>query len=121
MERQQNAIWWHKQSYGERSSFAVEYFDTQENKNRLFYPDFIIKTKSKLYLLDPKSGITAKSQETADKSNALQKWIKEKQPKYSFKIVGGIVVEKYPNWKINKSNDYIYEKESDWENLNFNN
>jgi hypothetical protein len=47
--------------------------------------------------LDTKSGITAKSYETADKINALQKWIKEKQPKYSFEIIGGIVIEKYPN------------------------
>ena len=41
--------------------------------------------------------ISAKSQETADKSNALQKWIKEKQSKCNFEIIGGIVIEKYPN------------------------
>ncbi|KLL03231.1 MAG: Type III restriction enzyme, res subunit family [Mycoplasmataceae bacterium RV_VA103A] len=117
MESKPNVIWWHKQGYG-RSAFAIEYFDAQENKSRLFYPDFIVRTKSKVYLLDAKSGITAKSQETADKSNALQKWIKEKQQKYNFEIIGGIVIEKYPNWKINRSNQYIYEKEGDWESLN---
>jgi hypothetical protein len=30
------------------------------------------------------------------------------------------VVEKYPNWKINRSSGYVYEKESDWENLSLN-
>lgn len=119
LESQQNVIWWHKQNYG-RNYFAIEYFDRQERKNRLFYPDFIIKTKNKIYLLDSKSGITAKSSETADKSNSLQNWIKEKQQKYNFEIIGGIVIEKYPNWKINRSREYIYEKESDWENLIFN-
>jgi len=44
----------------------------QEKKNRLFYPDFIARTKNKIYLLDPKNNITAKSQETADKNAALQ-------------------------------------------------
>ncbi|CAJ0835195.1 5908_t:CDS:2 [Entrophospora sp. SA101] len=58
-------------SYG-RSAFAIEYFDTQEKKKRLFYPDFIVRTRGEVYLLDTKSGITAKSQETVDKSNALQ-------------------------------------------------
>lgn len=119
LETQLNVIWWHKQSYG-RNDFAIEYFDTQEKENRLFYPDFIVKTKNKVYLLDSKSGITAKSQETADKNNALQKWIKEKQPRYNFKIIGGIVVEKYPNWKINRNEEYVYEKESNWEDLIFN-
>ncbi|CAH1763248.1 3358_t:CDS:2 [Entrophospora sp. SA101] len=60
-----------EQSYG-RSAFAIEYFDTQEKKKRLFYPDFIVRTRGEVYLLDTKSGITAKSQETVDKSNALQ-------------------------------------------------
>ncbi|MCE8168116.1 MAG: DEAD/DEAH box helicase family protein [Candidatus Moeniiplasma glomeromycotorum] len=119
LESQSNVIWWHKQSYG-RNVLAIEYFDTQEKKNRLFYPDFIVRTKSKVYLLDTKSGITAKSQETTDKSNALQKWIKEKQPKYNFEIIGGIVIEKYPNWKINRGKEYVYEKENGWEDLNFN-
>ncbi len=70
--------------------------------------------------MDTKDNITAKSQETADKSDALQNWIKEKQTRYNFEIIGGIVIEKYPNWKINRSNEYVYEKEDDWENLNFN-
>lgn len=119
LESQENIIWWHKQDDSGRKVFAIEYFDTQEKKNRLFYTDFIIKTINKIYLLDTKSGNTAKSQETADKNKALQKWIKEKKSKYVFEIIGGIIIEKYPHWKINKKENYVYENESDWEILEF--
>ena len=117
LESQKNILWWHKQDDGGRNTFAVEYFDSQEKRKRLFYPDFIIKTKDKIFLLDPKNDITAKSKETADKSNALQKWIKKNQLKYDFEIIGGIVIEKYPNWKINSNENYVYENEKDWKLL----
>lgn len=117
LESQKNIVWWHKQDDSGRNVFAIEYFDMQEKKNRLFYPDFIIKTKDKIYLLDPKNDITAKSQETADKNKALQKWIKKNQSKYDFEIIGGIVIEKYPNWKINRNEKYVYEKDDNWEVL----
>lgn len=120
LESQKNIIWWHKQDDSGRNTFAIEYFDTQEKKSRLFYPDFIVKTKDKIFLLDPKNDITAKSKETADKNNALQKWIKKNQSKYNFEIIGGIVIEKYPNWKINKSDNYVYEDETDWDVLALN-
>ncbi|HLD30667.1 MAG TPA: DEAD/DEAH box helicase family protein [Patescibacteria group bacterium] len=120
LESQKNIIWWHKQDDSGRNTFAIEYFDTQEKKSRLFYPDFIVKTKDKIFLLDPKNDITAKSKETADKNNALQKWIKKNQSKYNFEIIGGIVIEKYPNWKINKRDNYVYENETDWEILALN-
>ncbi len=117
LESQENIIWWHKQDSVGINVFAIEYFDTQEKKNRLFCPDFIITTKSKVYFMDPKNDITAKIQETADKNKALQKWIKKNQSKYDFKIEGGIVIEKYPNWKINRKENYFYENEVDWEVL----
>ena len=118
LESQKNIIWWHKQDNSGRNVFAIEYFDTQEKTNRLFYPDFIVKTKNKVYFVDPKNDITAKSQETADKNKSLQKWIKKNQSKYDFKIDGGIVIEKYPDWKINRKENYFYENEKDWEILN---
>jgi hypothetical protein len=68
-------------------------------------------------LLDPKNNIIAKSQETADKSKALQKWIKKNKSKYKFGIIGGIVIEKYPDWKINERDDYVYENEKDWKSI----
>jgi len=114
----QDIDWWHKQDDSGRNVFAVEYFDTQEKKNRLFYPDFIIKKENKIYLIDTKAGNTAKSQETATKNKALQKWIKSKKDKYNFEIIGGIANYKHPNWKINKKENYVYE-DKDWHNLIF--
>ncbi len=120
LESQKQIIWWHKQDDSGRDAFAIEYFDTKENKSRLFYPDFIIRTKNRVYLLDPKNDITAKSQETADKNKALQNWIKKNQSRYSFEIIGGIVIEKYPNWSINTKKAYVYENEQDWNVLDLN-
>jgi type III restriction enzyme len=117
LESQKDIIWWHKQDDSGRNVFGIEYFDTKEKKNRLFYPDFIVKTNNKVYLLDPKNDITAKSQETSDKNKALQIWIKSIQPKHKFEIIGGIVIEKYPSWIINRKENYVYENEKDWEIL----
>jgi len=39
--------------------------------------------------------------------------------KYDFEIAGGIVIEKYPVWKINRKENYSYENEKDWEILGF--
>lgn len=115
----QSIDWWHKQEDSGRNVFAVEYFDTQEKTQRLFNPDFIIKKCNTVYLLDTKKGETAKSQNTKDKAEALQNWIKENQGKYPFEIIGGIVDEKYPNWVLNRKESYIYENGDDWEELKF--
>lgn len=117
LESQKSVLWWHKQDDSGKKVFSIEYFDAQEKKNRLFYPDFIVRTKNKVYLFDPKNEITAKSTETRDKSDALQKWLKKNRKKYDFEIDGGIVIEKYPHWKVNKKEKYVYENEKDWENL----
>jgi len=108
-------IWWHKQSDSGRGVFAVEYFDTQEMKKSLFYPDFIIRTNNKMFIVDTKDGNTAKSRQTADKNFALQQWIKKNQSKYAFEIVGGITIELYPDWLINSKEKYIYENKADWD------
>lgn len=114
-----NITWWHKQSDSGRSVFAIEYYDTQEKRNSLFYPDFVVITANKLFIMDTKSGNTAKIQQTADKNKALQEWIAKNQSKYSFEIIGGIVIKKYPNWLINCKAIYVYENSSDWEVLDF--
>ena len=114
----QKIDWWHKQEDSGRSVFAIEYYDSQEMKNRLFYPDFVVKNRNIVYLLDTKSGITARSGETANKSNALQKWIKKNKSTYDFEIKGGIVIFTYPNWLINRKDNYVYEGQDDWECLN---
>jgi len=118
LENNPNVLWWHKQNDSGKENFAIEYFDTQESKERLFYPDFIIKTNdNNLYIIDTKNGATAKSTETQNKAEALQKWIKENQKNYDFKIVGGIVIFEYPNWIINYNDNYVYENSTEWDIL----
>ena len=112
LEVQENILWWHKQNDSGKENFAIEYFDSQENKERLFYPDFLIMTKeNKLFIVDTKKGDTAKSIETKNKVEALQKWIRENQKNYDFGIFGGIVVFEYPVWKINSNKIYEYKSE----------
>ena len=112
LEVQENILWWHKQNDSGKENFAIEYFDSQENKERLFYPDFLIMTKeNKLFIVDTKKGDTAKSIETKNKAEALQKWIRENQKNYDFGIFGGIVVFEYPVWKINSNKIYEYKLE----------
>jgi hypothetical protein len=77
----------------------------------------MLKKWERLYILDTKKGETAKSQNTKDKSEALQKWIKDNKNQYSFEIIGWILEFKYPNWMINKKDKYIYENDWDWENI----
>lgn len=118
LETQKNIVWWHKQTDSGKDNFAVEYFDTQEKKDRLFYPDFIISTAdNKIYLVDTKKDATAKSTETKDKAQALQKWIKANQEKYDFKIIGGIVIFQHPNWMLNSKEIYSYENSDEWDSL----
>lgn len=113
--------WWHKQNDSGQDTFGVKYYDSQEKKNRLFHPDFIIKTKTKLFIVDTKSGQTAKSQETAAKAKALQQWIAEHQKDYPCQIVGGIVIERYPNWLLNSAENYVYEEDAQWKELRLDN
>lgn len=118
LESQENILWWHKQADSGKENFAVEYFDTQEKKERLFYPDFIIFTKEKkLFVVDTKNGDTAKSTETKNKAEALQRWIKENQQNYDFELIGGIVLFEYPKWLINYSDEYVYENSCTWNAL----
>ena len=120
LETQENILWWHKQSDSGKENFAIEYFDSQEQKERLFYPDFLIMTKENRYfIVDSKKGDTAKSIETKDKAEALQKWIKEHQNNYDFEIFGGIVMFEHPSWKINQREEYDYSNINIWEKMEF--
>ena len=116
LEEQKNVLWWHKQEDKGREEFAVLYYN--EKKKRLFYPDFIIRTKNKVYILDTKKGSTLTSQETKDKAEALQKWIKENQKNYKFELIGGIAKYSHPNWEINSKEEYNHNIKEDRENLN---
>ena len=120
--KSQEIDWWHKQEDSGRNQFAVRYFSKEENKHRLFYPDWILKKVDKLYILDTKAGNTLNSPDTKYKAEALQKWISKNQRKKKqcdFKIIGGIVKFEHPSWKINSQKKYDFSESSDWEDLDF--
>jgi type III restriction enzyme len=107
LEGKDSVEWWHKNGDEGSDHFAVPYYDNEKHRERLFYPDWIVKLKSGITLIvDTKKGETASSNETKAKAEALQDWIKAQKNKT---LIGGIVVEFSGIWKINSSKTYTYE------------
>jgi type III restriction enzyme len=107
--------WWYKNGDSGSEFFSISYVNEDEGKEKLFYPDWIIKTKNKTWIIDTKSGITARDPETKYKADALQKWIKEHKG-----FAGGIAVKDVNGWKINSNSEYTYSSSmKGWLNLNF--
>ena len=116
--------WWYKQKDFGTSVFGVTYYDTSEKVKRMFYPDFIFKTKSnKLFIVDTKQGDTARSQETVDKAKGLQEYIEKHKEVDGLKLIGGIVVPAGAALMINMNKEYKYDleeienKDGGWEDL----
>ncbi len=96
LEASSKVEWWYKNGDSGSEYFSIPYYHETENRERLFYPDWIVKTKSKIWILDTKAGFTAESNDTQYKAEALKEWLKGKS-----KFDGGIVVPDGPNgWKL---------------------
>ncbi len=99
---------------------SFKYTDNQTGKERLFYPDWIILFRDNRFgIFDTKGGITAKSPETKDKAEELQRRIlilntTSKQYRY----IGGIVEKRDLKWLYNDADAYIYERNEDWKEMN---
>lgn len=104
MEKSNGVIWWYKNGDYGSEHFAIPYFDTEAGRERLFYPDWIIKTNSKIWILDTKAGITAHGAETKDKAEALFIWAKTNK-----NVSAGIaVMDSAGIWKVNCSEEYDF-------------
>ncbi len=103
LDENKNVEWWYKNGDSGSEYFSISYFNKDENKEKLFYPDWIIKTKSKVWIIDTKAGFTAESNDTKYKAEALQEWIKGKKG-----FAGGIAVKDANGWKINSNREYSY-------------
>jgi type III restriction enzyme len=93
LENNPSVIWWHKNGDYGHEFFAVLYFDTVQHKERLFYPDWFVKTADKIWIIDTKSGWTADI--AADKNAGLSQWLVN-NPEYD----GGVAVFRSSIWKI---------------------
>lgn len=103
--KNKSVIWWHKNGDTGSEHFSISYYNPDENKEKLFYPDWIIKTKNGVLIVDTKAGITAESNDTKYKAEALQAWLKGKKD-----FDGGIAVLDGPNgWKINRNAKYSHD------------
>jgi len=104
LEASKNIIWWHKNGDSGSEHFSISYYNPDENKEKLFFPDWIIKTKDGVLIADTKAGITADSKDTKYKAEALQMWFNGKKG-----FSGGIIVQDGPNgWKINRNKNYFF-------------
>lgn len=112
--KNKSVIWWHKNGDTGSEHFSISFYNPDENKEKLFYPDWIVKTKNGVLIVDTKAGITAESNDTKYKAEALQVWLKGRKG-----FDGGIAVQDGPNgWKINRSAKYSYDSSmKGWEVL----
>jgi type III restriction enzyme len=111
--------WWYKNGNSGSEHFSIPYYDDIEKKERLFYPDWIIKIKSTIVILDTKQGLsgTVNAPDTKRKAEILQKWIKE-QNKKGTKVKGGIITKVSEIWKINDNDEYSVDSNyTTWKNL----
>jgi len=116
LESKEKIEWWYKNGDFGSEFFAIPYYNKQEKKERMFYPDWIVRTNNRLLFLETKAGDTAESLDTKYKGEILHKWLKSQ--KHGF--AGGIVVEDGGVWKINTKEKYNSDRKSkDWDNLDF--
>lgn len=103
--KNKSIIWWYKNGDMGSEYFSISYYNPDENKEKLFYPDWIVQTKHVTYILDTKAGITATSNDTKYKAEALRVWLRGRKG-----FDGGIVVQDGPSgWKINRNAKYTHD------------
>ena len=112
--KNKNVMWWYKNGDSGSEYFSISYKDPDENREKLFYPDWIVQTRKAVYILDTKGGQTADSKETKYKAEELQRWLKGRKG-----FCGGIVVLDGVNgWKVNSDKEYSYDPSfTGWESL----
>ncbi len=70
--KNKDVVWWYKNGDSGSEYFSISYRNPDDNREKLFYPDWIVQTKDTVYILDTKAGITAESNDTRYKAEALQ-------------------------------------------------
>lgn len=104
LEEHKSVKWWYKNGDTGSEYFSIAYYNEDENKEKLFYPDWIIKTEKDIWIIDTKKGATAEMKDTKYKAEALQEWLKNRKG-----MSGGIAVQDGPNgWKIQNGKTYSY-------------
>lgn len=106
IDANENVQWWHKNGDHGSLYFAVPYMDGEIEK--LFYPDWFIKTKDKVWIVDTKSGETADG--AGSRAVGLKAWLAEHNG-----FDGGIVIPgELGTWKIFVGDEYNASDSSQW-------
>ena len=106
IDNNETVEWWHKNGDHGSLYFAVPYMDGDTEK--LFYPDWFIKTKDKVWIVDTKSGETTDS--AGSRAEGLRKWLVEHDG-----YDGGIVIPgELDTWKIFVGDKYNSNNSTQW-------
>jgi type III restriction enzyme len=113
LEKNNKVDWWYKNGERDNIYFAVPY--TENDRQRLFYVDFVVRfTDGKIGLFDTKSGQTITTGK--NKSDGLQAYLKEQSGK---NLIGGIVAQSNNRWVIylGEGKDLVADNFANWETL----
>ncbi|WP_308605019.1 DEAD/DEAH box helicase family protein [uncultured Fibrobacter sp.] len=108
LEQSENVEWWFKQNDEGKDFYAIRYFNTADKKERLFYPDFLLKLKDgRIGIFDTKGGITAIHPE--GRETGLFNRLKELNAAAgSEKFIGGLVLMENRQWYYHLGENYSY-------------
>ena len=111
LDSQESIEWWVKNGDSGKDWVSIRYFNEEENKIALFYPDWIYKKKDgTIGIWDTKDGQTAKEVETRNKAEELQRHIKvlNGYDREGIRYEGGIVIPSGGTWYYNNNEQYSF-------------
>ncbi len=122
LDQQDSIEWWIKNGDNGKDWLSIRYFNEEEGKLDLFYPDWIYKKKNgTIGIWDTKDGETAKLTETRNKAEELQRRIKilNGLNREGIRYEGGIVVPSGGAWSYNNHDNYRFGENSsdEWHNM----
>jgi len=111
LEQQKNLIdWWFKNGNEGKEYFGLRYFNEQEQKTSLFFPDWIIKfNDGRIGIFDTKAGTTA-SQPQGRETGLHEKITSMNENANANSFVGGLVVQSGGVWYYHTGEGYSYKQ-----------
>lgn len=91
LNKSKSVDWWYRNGSNKELYFGLAYPSKLNQRDDTFYPDFIVKyLDGSLGIYDTKKGMTVQMDDTAEKSDALQKYL-VKNSRSNLKLGGGII------------------------------
>lgn len=124
LDSQDSIEWWMKNGDSGKDWFSIRYFNEEENRIALFYPDWIYKKyDGTIGIWDTKDGQTAKEVATQNKAEELQRHIKilNGYDREGIRYEGGIVIPGGGTWYYNNHEHYSFSESNKdgWEIMSY--